>query len=172
VSVICCSACQPSQANVRLHPSSSLAHRVGPCSQIAPNAALVAHLSRPETSTVLARTRTHTLPPTLCPFSPSQTSDAERIGVDQVAKILPGGKASGSEQRELLEALGEAGRRPDATVLLGHAVAGATARVSARRCPTDFGAQEPHLVHLLLSLFPSTPHPLPNCDAQHSTVLL
>lgn len=29
-----------------------------------------------------------------------ETSDAERIGVDQVAKILPGGKASGSEQRE------------------------------------------------------------------------
>lgn len=29
-----------------------------------------------------------------------QTSDAERIGVDQVAKILPSGKASGSEQRE------------------------------------------------------------------------
>ncbi|KIZ02037.1 COP9 signalosome complex subunit 6 [Monoraphidium neglectum] len=27
-----------------------------------------------------------------------ETSDAERIGVDQVAKILPGGKASGSEQ--------------------------------------------------------------------------
>jgi hypothetical protein len=31
---------------------------------------------------------------------PPQTSDAERIGVDQVAKILPSGKASGSEQRE------------------------------------------------------------------------
>jgi hypothetical protein len=30
----------------------------------------------------------------------SQTSDAERIGVDQVAKILPSGRASGSEQRE------------------------------------------------------------------------
>jgi hypothetical protein len=29
-----------------------------------------------------------------------ETSDAERIGVDQVAKILPGGKASGSEQCE------------------------------------------------------------------------
>jgi hypothetical protein len=29
-----------------------------------------------------------------------QTSDAERIGVDQVAKILPSGKASGPEQRE------------------------------------------------------------------------
>lgn len=27
-----------------------------------------------------------------------ETSDAERIGVDQVAKILPGGKATGSEQ--------------------------------------------------------------------------
>eukprot|EP00798_Chlamydomonas_sp_ICE-L_P013900 gene13900-19828_t len=27
-----------------------------------------------------------------------ETSDAERIGVDQVAKILPSGKASGSEQ--------------------------------------------------------------------------
>lgn len=30
-----------------------------------------------------------------------QTSDAERIGVDQVAKIMPSGKASGTEQREL-----------------------------------------------------------------------
>jgi hypothetical protein len=29
-----------------------------------------------------------------------QTSDAERIGVDQVAKILPSGKATGSEQRK------------------------------------------------------------------------
>ena len=29
-----------------------------------------------------------------------ETSDAERIGVDQVAKILPSGKATGSEQRE------------------------------------------------------------------------
>ena len=27
-----------------------------------------------------------------------ETSDAERIGVDQVAKILPSGKATGSEQ--------------------------------------------------------------------------
>ena len=32
-----------------------------------------------------------------------ETSDAERVGVDQVAKILPGGgKAGGSEQRESL----------------------------------------------------------------------
>lgn len=31
---------------------------------------------------------------------PVQTSDAERIGVDQVAKIMPSGKASGSEQCE------------------------------------------------------------------------
>jgi hypothetical protein len=30
-----------------------------------------------------------------------QTSDAERIGVDQVAKITSTGKATGSEQREL-----------------------------------------------------------------------
>ncbi len=30
-----------------------------------------------------------------------ETSDAERIGVDQVARILPSGKATGSEQREL-----------------------------------------------------------------------
>lgn len=29
-----------------------------------------------------------------------ETSDAERIGVDQVAKILPSGKASGAEQCE------------------------------------------------------------------------
>ena len=29
-----------------------------------------------------------------------ETSDAERIGVDQVAKILPSGKATGSEQCE------------------------------------------------------------------------
>lgn len=33
-------------------------------------------------------------------FHPTQTSDAERIGVDQVAKIMPSGKASGSEQCE------------------------------------------------------------------------
>jgi len=39
-----------------------------------------------------------TNPPLTTP--PLQTSDAERIGVDQVAKILPGGKATGSEQRE------------------------------------------------------------------------
>ncbi len=32
-------------------------------------------------------------------LEPAQTSDAERIGVDQVAKIMPSGKASGSEQR-------------------------------------------------------------------------
>lgn len=35
-----------------------------------------------------------------CACAPAQTSDAERIGVDQVAKILPSGKATGSEQRE------------------------------------------------------------------------
>ena len=29
-----------------------------------------------------------------------QTSEAERIGVNQVAKILPSGKSSGSDQRE------------------------------------------------------------------------
>lgn len=36
-----------------------------------------------------------------------QTSEAERIGVDQVAKILPSGKASGSDQckREPLPSL-------------------------------------------------------------------
>lgn len=28
-----------------------------------------------------------------------QTSEAERIGVNQVAKILPSGKSSGSDQR-------------------------------------------------------------------------
>ena len=31
-----------------------------------------------------------------------ETSDAERIGVDQVARIMPSGKASGAEQRESL----------------------------------------------------------------------
>ncbi len=31
----------------------------------------------------------------------TQTSEAERIGVNQVAKILPSGKASGSDQRAL-----------------------------------------------------------------------
>ena len=30
-----------------------------------------------------------------------ETSEAERIAVDQVARILPGGRATGSEQREL-----------------------------------------------------------------------
>jgi hypothetical protein len=34
------------------------------------------------------------------PCSCLQTSDAERIGVDQVAKILASGKATGTEQRE------------------------------------------------------------------------
>lgn len=45
------------------------------------------------------------MPTTLYPL---QTSDAERIGVDQVAKILPSGKASGSEQcktHSLMQAL-------------------------------------------------------------------
>jgi hypothetical protein len=36
----------------------------------------------------------------LPPLPAPQTSDAERIGVDQVAKILPSGKATGTEQRE------------------------------------------------------------------------
>jgi len=31
---------------------------------------------------------------------PAQTSEAERIGVNQVAKILPSGKCTGSDQRE------------------------------------------------------------------------
>ncbi len=34
-----------------------------------------------------------------------QTSEAERIGVDQVAKILPTGSASGSNQRKALSVL-------------------------------------------------------------------
>lgn len=42
-----------------------------------------------------------------------QTSDAERIGVDQVAKILASGKATGTEQREC-----GAAQQPEAEAVL------------------------------------------------------
>jgi hypothetical protein len=37
-----------------------------------------------------------------CPCPHVQSSEAERIGVDQVTKILPTGAASGTNQREWL----------------------------------------------------------------------
>lgn len=50
---------------------------------------------------LLSLSHTYTHPRSVW-FHPSQTSDAERIGVDQVAKISASGRASGSEQRECL----------------------------------------------------------------------
>ncbi|GLC51813.1 hypothetical protein PLESTB_000551200 [Pleodorina starrii] len=104
-----------------------------------------------------------------------ETSDAERIGVDQVARILPSGRATGSEQlsaqlasmhsaiKMLLERLrlihGSIGR-----VAEGHGPAAAAA--AAGRAAAAAGGDAVPYPHSLLRQVSSLINSLPACDTE------
>ncbi|GIL82484.1 hypothetical protein Vretimale_11872 [Volvox reticuliferus] len=93
-----------------------------------------------------------------------ETSDAERIGVDQVARILPSGRATGSEQLSAqLASMHSAINMLLERLRLVH---GALGRVVAAKPTNDTAVAAVPYPHSLLRQVSSLIHSLPACDTE------